>query len=48
MPGFNATGQDYFGVYDEISKYNVQLNTVERLWAVCLPFPNKLEPTIRD
>lgn len=32
--GLNATGQDYFGVYDEISKYNVQLNTLERLWAV--------------
>ncbi|KAH6688002.1 C-4 methylsterol oxidase [Plectosphaerella plurivora] len=31
--GLNATGQDYFGVYDEISKYNVQLNTLERLWA---------------
>jgi hypothetical protein len=25
----------YFGIYNELSKYNVHLNVFERLWAVC-------------
>lgn len=31
---FNHT-QPYFSVFEEVSKYNVQLNYFERLWAVC-------------
>lgn len=30
---FNQT-QDYFGVLEEVSKYNVHLNYPEKLWAV--------------
>lgn len=30
---FNQT-KDYFVVLEEVSKYNVQLNIVEKLWAV--------------
>ncbi|MBE3047826.1 hypothetical protein IMZ48_36015 [Candidatus Bathyarchaeota archaeon] len=30
----NQTLPTYFGVLDEVAKYNVQLNTAERLWAV--------------
>jgi len=30
----NQTQTTLFGVYDEVSKYNVQLNIAERLWAV--------------
>jgi hypothetical protein len=26
--------QDYFSVFEEVSKYNVNLNYAERLWAV--------------
>ena len=40
---FNQT-QDYFGVLEEVSKYNVHLNYFERLWAVCSP---PLSPTPR-
>jgi hypothetical protein len=30
-----ATAPDtYFGIYNELSKYNVHLNLFERLWAV--------------
>jgi hypothetical protein len=35
---FNQT-KDYFVVLEEVSKYNVQLNIVEKLWAVCPPDP---------
>lgn len=31
--------QDYFTVLDTVTKYNVQLNFLERLWAVRLPYP---------
>lgn len=31
----NQTLPSYFGVLDEVAKYNVQLNTAERIWAVC-------------
>lgn len=40
MHNSNATAsalnqtQDYFTVFDEVSKYNVHLNVFERLWAV--------------
>lgn len=27
----------YLSVFEEVSKYNVQLNVVERLWAVSFP-----------
>jgi hypothetical protein len=33
--GFNVTTATYSDVFVEISKYNVQLNLAERLWAVC-------------
>jgi methylsterol monooxygenase len=26
--------ETYFGIYNELSKYNVHLNVFERLWAV--------------
>lgn len=29
--------QDYFTVLEEVTKYNVHLNYLERLWAVRLP-----------
>lgn len=29
-----ASSDTYFGIYNELSKYNVQLNIFERLWAV--------------
>jgi hypothetical protein len=32
----NAT-PSYFTVYDEVVKFNTQLNYFERLWAVCEP-----------
>lgn len=35
--------QDYFGVLEEVSKYNVHLGYFEKLWAVCtalIPFPD--------
>ncbi|KAI9848227.1 MAG: C-4 sterol methyl oxidase [Thelocarpon superellum] len=31
--GVFSTPQSYWGVFDEISKYNVHLNVLERLWA---------------
>ncbi len=34
MGSVNATAGDYFTVLEEVSKYNVHLNAVERLWAV--------------
>lgn len=34
MNSFNQT-KDYFVVLEEVSKYNVQLNFLEKLWAVC-------------
>lgn len=30
-----APDADIFSVFAEVSKYDVQLNIVERLWAVC-------------
>lgn len=33
-----AAPDTYFGIYNELSKYNVHLNMFERLWAVCYPF----------
>jgi methylsterol monooxygenase len=30
-----TTPDTYFGIYNELSKYNVHLNLFERLWAVC-------------
>lgn len=43
---FNQT-QDYFGVLEEVSKYNVHLNYFEKLWAVCssAPFPDTARRT---
>lgn len=29
-----TTPDTYFGIYNELSKYNVHLNIFERLWAV--------------
>jgi methylsterol monooxygenase len=29
-----STPDTYFGIYNELSKYNVHLNIFERLWAV--------------
>lgn len=29
--------ETYFGIYNELSKYNVHLNIFERLWAVRTP-----------
>jgi hypothetical protein len=49
--GLNQT-QDYFTVLDEVSKYNVHLNYVERLWAVRIslsppnPNSNSLHPLV--
>ena len=31
--GFNSTA-DYYTIFEDVSKYNVQLNVLERLWAV--------------
>lgn len=32
-----AAPDTYFGIYNELSKYNVHLNIFERLWAVSDP-----------
>ena len=34
MTGLNSTGS-LSSVFEEVSKYNVQLNIFERLWTVC-------------
>ncbi len=31
-----AAPDTYFGIYNELSKYNVHLNLFERLWAVSI------------
>ena len=37
--------QDYFGVLEEVTKYNVHLNYGEKLWAVRFPAPDR---SLRD
>ncbi len=34
LSSLNSTATTYTSVFEEISKYNVQLNYAERLWAV--------------
>jgi methylsterol monooxygenase len=34
-----AAPETYFGIYNELSKYNVHLNIFERLWAVSVHPP---------
>ncbi|KLP12838.1 putative C-4 methyl sterol oxidase [Fusarium fujikuroi] len=41
---FNQT-KDYFVVLEEVSKYNVQLNIVEKLWAACSSTSAAVFPT---
>jgi len=31
----------YFGIYNELSKYNVHLNVFERLWAVSISYADR-------
>lgn len=33
FPNQTASHQSYLGVLDDVNRYNVQLNTFERLWA---------------
>lgn len=42
--------QDYFGVLEEVTKYNIHLNYGEKLWAVRLPaLPTApLDPSLRN